>query len=169
MKKLILSIALLLIAIFIASAQQPLKVISLPNTDEVCAFTDTLASKASRKFSLNRQGVTSGHLYAVTYRDTEPAKQYTSPIEMTYHFKIEYSGRNEALEIEGTPSYVFSRVSGRFLDIIPFWLTYVEPEANLEDLSRKRQYLKEEVVGERRLQYILQVEGSTSSIIFRQF
>ncbi len=168
MKRIVLLIALSF-ATTIGWAQQNLTIISFTNTEDAIAFTDSLSLKANRSYSLHRHGILPGwkYIYNVTYRETEPTKS-GSPIELTFRFRIEYEGRNEALEIEGVPTYVFSEVSGKFMDVIPFWLACVEPEANIEELSKKGFYRKEEMVEGHKLRYILRVDGDTVTIDFRK-
>ena len=172
MKRVILSVIMSL-AVTVAWSQQHLSIISFSTPEEVIAFTDSLSQKAKRSYAFNRQTPGPGtykYLEYFVYRDTEPAKPYTTPIELSFCFRKEYEGRNVALEIEGTLSYVFNEVAGKFMDIIPFWLAYVEPDADLETLSKQFMYERKEVVDGRTLSYTLRVERGTgnATILFRK-
>lgn len=47
-------------------------------------------------------------------------------------FDIKYKGANKDLEIEGAKVYSFKKVSGKYLDLFPFWKKEFNPDADVE-------------------------------------
>ena len=126
MKKLILSIFLL--ASVYASAQ--IKFIST-NKDDMRALSDSLMSNAKRHYVFKSE---ENSEYAFKY-------EYVNTVDdsdrLYVLFRIIKKGENKDLEIKGVPEYRFESVSGRFLDLFPFWSKFINPGENMDALQAK--------------------------------
>jgi len=126
MKKLILSIFLL--ASVYASAQ--IKFIST-NKDDMRALSDSLMSNAKRHYVFKSE---KNSEYAFKY-------EYVNTVDdsdrLYVLFRIIKKGENKDLEIKGVPEYRFESVSGRFLDLFPFWSKFINPGENMDALQAK--------------------------------
>lgn len=45
-------------------------------------------------------------------------------------------GANPALEIKGTPKYAINSIRGAFLAVYPFWLKYIDPNADRDKIIK---------------------------------
>lgn len=107
------------------------------DTEEQCAvIADSLLKDARSTYKLlnKRTRVSSGRTYIelVYVEDVESE----TPPKMKIIFQLKKIGGNAALEIEGTPLYVFNSFHGKYLDIFPTWIKYINPSANLEKVSK---------------------------------
>lgn len=68
---------------------------------------------------------------SVRYWDTANVERR----KMSVVFEEYMIGKNEDLEIPGTPVYYLYSVSGKYLDLFPTWKAYIDPTAELEKTS----------------------------------
>lgn len=127
-----LTLSLLALA-FICSAQLPLTTKSLINVRNV---SDSLALNAKQAFKFDKQsiGKNDKNFYLLKYNN---AADIESP--MVVAFRIKMIGSNPDLQIQGTPEYSFYKVSGRFLDLFPFWVKFMNPTAIAVNVSQKKE------------------------------
>lgn len=99
---------------------------------DVRQLADSIVLSAKRDFVFKKEGkaLNSHNHYVVLYTE-----QGNDENQMLVAFRIKMVGWNEALEIEGTPEYRFERVSGKFLDLFPFWKSHINPEADAEIIT----------------------------------
>lgn len=55
--------------------------------------------------------------------------------KMVFFYKKTMKGKNNALEIIGTPEYEFRMVIGKFISLFPFWNKYIDNKATKEIAS----------------------------------
>lgn len=101
---------------------------------DVRQLADSIALNAKQDFVFQKEGkaLNSANHYIVLY--TEKGNDEN---QMVVAFWIKMVGRNEALEIGGTPEYRFERVSGKFLDLFSFWKCHINPDAELITTSNR--------------------------------
>jgi gamma-glutamylcysteine synthetase len=123
---------LLLAFTFICSAQS-VKYIT-DNLNDVRQLSDSIALNAKRTFKYSKQGIPNEgkYVYLVKYINTVDTTEV-----MYIKFHIKMVGANEDLEIAGTRQYVFEYVSGRYLDLFPFWKKFVNTSEDIEELTKK--------------------------------
>ena len=99
---------------------------------DVRQLADSIALNAKREFVFEKEGkaLNSHNHYVVLY-----SEKGNDENRMVVAFWIKMVGWNEALEIEGTPEYRFERVSGKFLDLFPFWKRHINPDADAEMIT----------------------------------
>ncbi|MDP4240702.1 MAG: hypothetical protein Q8904_14660 [Bacteroidota bacterium] len=116
---------LFLLPAFICNAQGPLKFMTFNLTD-VREFSDSIARNAREGFQFAREGVSEDNrmYYEVVYTNHEDEE---SPLVVL--FRIDYVGGNGDRINPGTPQYLFNKATGRFIDLFPFWLRFMKPEA----------------------------------------
>ena len=124
------TILFLTFTIFVYS-QTPLKFI-VDNTNDVRSLSDSIALRARGTYVFSKQGVEETNGYEVLYKNKADSTDI-----MHVRFILRMSGANKDLEISGTPQYIFSNVSGKYLDLFPFWKTFINPSDNIEELSKK--------------------------------
>jgi len=107
------------------------------NESEVRRLSDNIALNAKRHFKFDTVKIS--HLdarkYIVSYSDIEDT---VSNSKLNVVFEIYMKGANKDLEIIGTPEYCFSSVRGKYLDIFPFWKKFINPKADLQNVSEKK-------------------------------
>jgi hypothetical protein len=154
MKKLILSIFLL--ASVFASSQ--VKFIST-NKDDMRALSDSLVSNAKRHYIFKSEK-SSEYAFKYEYVNT------VDDLDRLYVlFRIIKKGENKDLEIKGVPEYRFESVSGRFLDLFPFWSKFINPGENMEALQAKGvTYIKRD-----NMTYLISKSGENWSISLNNY
>ena len=136
-------ISLVLIAIVISIAgvfAQKYNDLITTDLTVVKRISDSLALNAKRKFIFDHEGMAFGK-YAVVYTNVSDSKE-----NIAIMFKRIMVGSNDALEIKGTPTYYFDYVIGNFLDIFPFWKSFIDNNANSELIASGRKMVTKELV-----------------------
>lgn len=129
MKKLFTSIILVALCLNLAAQ---VKFIS-SNPDDMRILSEALISASKRSFTYDTTVVSNKYSYTIRYKDRENEKY-----RLEFRFQIVYKGENKDLEIAGVPEYRFSNVSGKYLDLFPFWKSYINPEEDKELLTSKK-------------------------------
>ena len=124
---------LLFCLIFAQLVSAQVKFIS-SNKEDMKILADSLVSLAKMDYVYFKTNE-SEYGVKIEYRNTEDESN-----RMYFEYNIRYVNANENLEMKGTPEYHFKRVSGKFLDIFPFWYKYIDSEYNQEDMSKKKQH-----------------------------
>ena len=101
---------------------------------DVRNLADSVALNAKRKYVYEKEGTPSGepNYYMIAYSNIDDSND-----KMNVVFRINRVGYNPALEIEGTKEYSFHGVSGRFLDLFPFWQKFIDNNADMELCSKQ--------------------------------
>src|ERR1035437_5966126 len=125
---------LFLILVLTVSAQASLKYITF-NSADVRQFADSVALNAEDEFQFRNQGVSADNrtLYVVNYITATDTL-----IKITVTFRIHLVGGTDDQVNQGSPQYVFEKITGRFNDIYPFWSKFMHPEADEVNVTTKR-------------------------------
>lgn len=122
MKTLILS--LFLVLTFACNAQT-LKFIS-DNAKDMRIIADSIALNAKRTYKFNSEtAIDKSYITRIRYINVADSTD-----KLTVFYRKRMKGYNKALEIEGTPEYIFSRAFGKYLDLFPFWKRQINPNAD---------------------------------------
>ncbi|MCX6281496.1 MAG: hypothetical protein NTU51_06010 [Bacteroidetes bacterium] len=104
---------------------------------EIRNLSDSIALNAKRDFKFDTMQFS--HLettaFIVTYSDTKDTIEHT---KLNVAFVKYMKGENKDLEIPGVPEYRFTSVRGRYLDLFPFWQKFINPKANMQNISEKK-------------------------------
>lgn len=101
------------------------------NKNDMRSLADSLVSNSKREYVFYQQD-SSQYAFKLTYVNKQDNED-----RVYFDFKIRYIGANKDLETTGTPEYSFYYVSGRFLDIYPFWNKYICVDENRDELLAK--------------------------------
>lgn len=129
MKKLFISIILAVLCINLTAQ---VKFVS-SNQDDMRTLTEALVSASKRSFVYDTTVVKNQYRYTIRYKDKENDEYH-----LEFGFQIVYKGENKDLEIVGVPEYRFSYVSGKYLDLFPFWQAHINPSEDKEALTSKK-------------------------------
>ncbi|MBS2100409.1 hypothetical protein [Carboxylicivirga linearis] len=126
----VILIALLSICSF-AYTQTNFKFITSEKSD-IRTISDSIALNAKRIYEYNKEGISDDNInyYIISYKNVKDSLD-----KINVFFNIKMIGANTALEKKGEPQYTFYGVAGRFLDLYPFWLKYINPESNAEEIT----------------------------------
>jgi len=149
-------LSIFLLASVFASAQ--IKFIST-SKDDMRALSDSLVSNAKRHYVFKSE---ENSEYAFKY-------EYVNAVDdsdrLYIYFHIYMTGENKDLEIKGVPEYRFEYVSGRFLDLFPFWYKFINPGENMEALQAKGvKYIKRD-----NMTYLINNSGEDWSIKLKDY
>ena len=127
-------IFLLLTLSFICSAQSFLKYITL-NLPDVRQFSDSVALNAKEVFKYESEGVWEDNklFYAIKYKNTNDVD---FPILVFY--RINYVGGTDDIVNPGTPQYSFYKITGKFIDLFPFWSKFMNSTAKADEILKKQ-------------------------------
>lgn len=100
---------------------------------EVRAIGDSLTANAKRPYIFKEARTKGKYSYELYYKNSDDETD-----NLYIHFKVRYIGASEDLEIEGIPEYQFYYVSGKFLDLYPFWNKFIDSEDSPEEISKKK-------------------------------
>ncbi len=123
------------------------------NLQELRSKSDSIASIAKRKFYFINTG---SKKTVMIYRD--------APKDSSFHFELYMwfdlggnIGGNKDLEIEGEEYYIFSEMIGTFLDVFPFWKSYIDPMANIDEVANNTNKINSKIiqVKDKRISYSL--------------
>ncbi len=124
---------LFLLMVLTVSAQS-LKYITF-NARDVRQFADSVAMNAQEEYRFRNEGVSADNRtrYEVNY--VTPADTL---VTITVTFIIHLVGGTDDQVNQGSPQYVFEKITGRFNDIYPFWTKFMHPEADEAVVRDKR-------------------------------
>lgn len=92
----------------------------LSNSKRIYQLSDTLTSKRDGR-----------EYYRLSYVDIEHKRK----LQITFRAYIK--GGNPDLEIAGRKIYTLYAINGAYLDIFPIWQKYIDPTANIDELTKK--------------------------------
>jgi len=106
------------------------------NLNDVRHVSDSIALNAKRSFKYEKETISKNNInyYLVKYTNSMDAEY-----PMVVIFDIKMVGSNADLEIVGKPEYSFYKVSGKFLDLFPFWVKFMNPNAKAIEISQKKE------------------------------
>jgi len=70
--------------------------------------------------------------YVVTYLNTTDASD-----SIVVMFRINYVGGTDDIANPGTPQYSYTKTTGKFTNLFPFWVNYMKPTAIEEIVKQK--------------------------------
>ncbi|MEI8086945.1 MAG: hypothetical protein WCG93_12095 [Paludibacter sp.] len=149
-------ITLLFLALVLTASAQLSLVTN--NLSDVRRTSDSIALNAKRVFKYEKEAISKNDMnyYLLKYSNTSDAEY-----PMVVAFRIKMIGSNPDLEITGTPEYSFYKVSGKFLDLFPFWVKFMNPQAIAASVSQKKED-KATINGQT---YYIKEDGSVWQII----
>lgn len=118
----------------ICSAQSSLKYITF-NLDDVRQFSDSVALNAKDVFKYHSQGVPQDNrvFYVVTYLNAEDPSD-----SIVVMFRIDIIGGTQDYVNPGTPQYLFNKITGKFINLFPFWSKFMKPTAIASAIVEKK-------------------------------
>jgi len=127
-------ILLFLLLAFICSAQSALKFITF-NIPDVREFSDSIALNARETFKFDSEGIPLDNriYYVVTYINTADASD-----SIVVMFRVNYIGGTGDAANPGTPQYSYNKTTGKFNNLYPFWLKFMNPGADINVLQNKK-------------------------------
>jgi hypothetical protein len=152
MKKLLLLTLLLIFAFTQAQNQSTInKMVESKTTDDIKSVSDELVSQCKEQYDFykiasfgSREDESYQYVIYTKRGMSEQDKNEISPSFkncIVVKFKQWNKGENNDLETKGELVYYFKEVSGKYLDIVPFWITTfypkTTPELLLEDYKLK--------------------------------
>ena len=119
---------------FIGNAQSSLKFITF-NLPDVREFSNSIALNANETFKFNSEGIPVDNriFYVVTYINTSDKSD--SIIVM---FRVNYIGGTGDIANPGTPQYSYYKTTGKFRNLFPFWLKFMNPSADSTVIQTKK-------------------------------
>lgn len=135
MKKLLLLLSVFILSFSLqAQDNEKAKLFFKQDEQTIKTLFDDILTESGKTFSFQGSSSSQGR-YMFRYLDesTREADKKRFVIFSTN----KYSTGNADLEIKGTDYYVFSIVSGVFLDFAGFWIKYINPNETPESLSAK--------------------------------
>lgn len=121
----------LIISVLLLNLTAQVKFISA-NKEDMRLMANSLITSAKTPFIYDTTVVKDQYRYDIVYKS-----QNNAEYRLKFRINVTIIGANKDLEIPGTPEYHFSYVSGQFLDLFPFWNTYIQPIGNIEELTTK--------------------------------
>ena len=117
----------------LCNAQSWLK-LSTFNLEDVRQISDSIAMNAKETFKLNSEGIPQDNriYYVVTYINTADATD-----SIVVMFRINYIGGTGDAVNPGTPQYSYTKTTGKFNNLFPFWFRFMKPSANEATVSGK--------------------------------
>jgi hypothetical protein len=105
------------------------------NLPDVRQFSDSVALNAKEACKFESEGVWEDNrlFYRVKYANQDDAD---FPIEV--FFRIDYVGGTDDLVNPGTPQYLFNKITGKFIDLFPFWSKFMNTSAIDTEILRKK-------------------------------
>ena len=118
-------ILLFLAVTFFGNAQSWLKLNTF-NLEDVRQISDSIALNAGESFKLVSQNIPEDNriYYVVTYINKSDASD-----SIVVMFRINYIGGTDERTNPGTPQYSFTKTTGTFSSLFPFWEKYMKPTA----------------------------------------
>jgi hypothetical protein len=118
---------------FICNAQS-LKYITF-NIPDVRQFSDSVALNAKEALKFESQGVWEDNklFYRVKYTNLDDAD---FPLEV--FFRIDMIGGTDDIVNPGTPQYIFNKITGKFIDLFPFWSGFIKTNADSDLILQKQ-------------------------------
>lgn len=134
MKKLLLSLFLVLA---ITCSAQTVKFITY-NLKDVRQTSDSIALNAKRTYRFSSEGqVKDTYIYRIRYVNVSDSTDI-----INVFFRVRMKGANKAMELAGTPEYIFSKAYGKFLDLFQFWKRQINPTSDQVKVSTDNDEVK---------------------------
>lgn len=128
MKKIIIPILLVVLSLNLTAQ---VKFVS-NNKNDMKTIAETLISSANTAFTYDTTLTHNQYRYNIIYKGVD-----NTDYRLYLRIQIVYNGENKDLNISGTPEYRFASVSGKFVDLFPFWKSFINPSENPEELTKK--------------------------------
>ena len=139
MKKNFIFTCCLFIALF--AKTQDHGIFSCENYDECIKSANILLEGAKRQYQLT-DTFTYNNKFVIEFEEANPQAERSEKVKMIFlPLKI---GANPAMEIEGITIYELEKISGLYLDIVPIWQKYVDPDVDIEALSTRKSVTKKD-------------------------
>ena len=118
---------------FICNAQSWLKLKTF-NLEDVRQISDSIAMNAREPFKFESQGIPEDNriYYVVTYINKSDVSD-----SIVVMFRINYVGGTDDRANPGTPQYSYTKTTGTFSSLFPFWIKYMKPTAIEETVKEK--------------------------------
>jgi hypothetical protein len=118
---------------FICNAQSWLKLKTF-NLEDVRQISDNIALNARDPFKLESQGIPEDNriYYVVTYINKSDVSD-----SIVVMFRINYVGGTDDRINPGTPQYSFTKATGTFDSLFPFWIKFMKPTSIEETVKEK--------------------------------
>jgi len=119
---------------WVCSAQTSLKFTTF-NLPDVREFSDAIAANAQETFKIDSEEIPIDNriFYVVTYLNTADASD-----SIVVMFRVNYIGGTGDATNPGTPQYSYYKTTGKFKNIFPFWLKYMNPSADSTIIQNKK-------------------------------
>jgi len=117
----------------ICNAQSWLKLKTF-NLEDVRQISDNIAQNAREPFKFESEGIPEDNriYYVVTYINKSDVSD-----SIVVMFRINYVGGTDDRANPGTPQYSFTKITGTFSSLFPFWIKYMKPTAIEETVKEK--------------------------------
>jgi len=118
---------------FICNAQSWLKLNTF-NLEDVRQISDSIALNAGESFKFRSEGIPEDNriYYVVSYINKSDISD-----SIVVMFRINYIGGTDNIANPGTPQYSFTKTTGTFSSLFPFWIKYMKPAAIEETVKEK--------------------------------
>jgi len=118
-------ILLFLVVAFSCNAQSWFKLNTF-NLEDVRQISDSIALNAGEPFKLVSQNIPEDNkiYYVVTYINKSDVSD-----SIVVMFRINYIGGTDDRINPGTPQYSYTKTTGTFSSLFPFWVKYMKPTA----------------------------------------
>ena len=118
---------------FICNAQSWLKLKTF-NLEDVRQISDNIALNAREPFIFDNQGIPEDNriYYVVTYINKSDVSD-----SIVVMFRINYVGGTDDRINPGTPQYSFTKATGTFDSLFPFWIKFMKPTSIEETVKAK--------------------------------
>lgn len=129
---------LLFLFAFTCTLQAQLPKLKTADMSEMRLIADTITSTAKRTYKYNGEKYDADkRMHAYYY-----VNQEDSTMKISVYFRTVIIGSNAALEIKGTTEYRFYTAIGKYLDLFPFWIKYIDANADITACSKTNSYKK---------------------------
>jgi len=104
------------------------------NLPDVRQFSDSVALNAKEALKFEIQGIWEDNklFYRVKYTNLDDAD---FPLEV--FFRIDMIGGTDDQSNPGTPQYIFNKITGKFIDLFPFWSGFMKTDADSKLILQK--------------------------------
>lgn len=103
------------------------------NLADVREISDSIALNAKESFKFVGEGIPVGNLiyYVVNYCNVNDS---TNTIKIL--FRIDYIGVNQTYQDPGTAQYLFNKITGKFINLFPFWSIFMKNTAVADEVLK---------------------------------
>lgn len=105
------------------------------NLEDVRQISDSIAMNAGEPFKFVSQNIPEDNriYYVVTYINKSDVSD-----SIVVMFRINYVGGTDERTNPGTPQYSYTKTTGTFSSLFPFWVKYMKPTAIEATVKEKR-------------------------------